>query len=112
MEQGDIYFIQWDPSVGHEFKKTRPAVILSSNKTIKASNLITVMAITKNSNSPMANDIEIKKDSNNRLMYDSLIKVYHISSFDKSRCIKHIGKVKSEKFEEIKKYLFKHFSLN
>lgn len=111
MKQGDIYFIQWDPSIGHEFKKTRPAIILSSDETIKESNLITVMAITKNGNSPITDDIEIKKNDDNRLMYDSLIKVHHISSFDKSRCKKYIGKIDEKKLKEIRQYLHKHFAL-
>lgn len=112
MKQGDIYLIQWDPSVGHEFQKARPAIILSSENILKKSNLITVMAVTKNTGTPIDDDIIIQKDSINRLMFDSLIKVHHISSFDISRKIKHIGNVSPDILEKIKKYLYKHFDLN
>ncbi len=111
MKQGDIYLIQWDISVGHEFQKARPAVILSSKITLKDSNLITFVAITKTTKSPINENILVKKNDTNRLMNDSLIKVHHISSFDKQRVIKYIGNVSEEILEKMKNYLKKHFDL-
>ena len=32
VKRGDVYWIQFDPSIGSEMKKTRPAVIVSSNE--------------------------------------------------------------------------------
>ena len=111
MKQGEIYLVQYDPSVGYEYKKTRPAIILSSEKNLKESNLVTVMAITGNTESPISDDILIRKDSENRLISDSLIKAHHISSFDKSRMIKYIGIVSDEILRKIKHYLKIHFDL-
>lgn len=47
-QYGEIYLVDFDPSVGHEFKKQRPAIIIQSNETIKKTNLITVMGLTSN----------------------------------------------------------------
>lgn len=111
MKQGQIYLVQWDPSVGHEFQKARPAVVLSSEVILKTSNLVTFAAITKTTKSPISDDILIRKDDLNRLMQDSLIKVHHISSFDQQRIIKYIGEVSEETFQGIKAYLRKHFDI-
>ena len=111
MKQGEIYLIQCDPSVGHEFQKARPAIVLSSEKTMEVSSLVTFVAITKTTRSPMDDDIPIQKDSKNRLMFDSLIKVHHISSFDKSRVINYIGEVHEGVLLKIKTYLKKHFEM-
>lgn len=106
---GEIYLVDFDPSVGHEFKKKRPAIIIQSDSTLKKSALITVLAITSNNRNKLADDITIKKDSTNRLYSDSIIKVHTIHSFDKSRFVTKIGKANASTISEIKKYLKKHF---
>jgi mRNA interferase MazF len=113
MKQGEIWMVNFNPSKGHEFQKERPAIIISSNKIIKFSNLITVLPITSNTNNCVDDDIKIIKDERNRLFMDSIIKVTHISSFDKNngRFIKKIGATNDYIIEQIKKYLLKHFSI-
>lgn len=111
MKQGEIWLVRYDPSVGHEFKKDRPAVILSSDEILKYSNLATVVAITSNLNDCLSNDIEIAKNKTNNLFSDSVIKVYYLSSFDKSRLIKRIGEIDKSILSKIKIYLRKHFDI-
>lgn len=111
MKQGEIWFVKYDPSIGHEFKKTRPAIILSSNNILKYANVITVIAITGSSNNKISDDLELKKDDKNNLFSDSTIKIHHINSFDKSRFIKRIGEIEDEKLKEIKAYLINYFEL-
>jgi len=113
MKQGEIWMVNFNPSKGHEFQKERPAIIISSNKIIKFSNLITVLPITSNTNNCLDDDIKIIKDDYNCLFMDSVVKVTHISSFDKNndRFIKKIGTANEYVVEQIKKYLLKHFSI-
>ncbi|MCF7820594.1 MAG: type II toxin-antitoxin system PemK/MazF family toxin [Candidatus Pacebacteria bacterium] len=113
MKQGEIWMVNFNPSKGHEFQKERPAIIISSNKIIKLSNLITVLPITSNTNNCLDDDIKIIKDSDNHLFMDSIVKVTHISSFDKnnSRFVKKIGVVNEYILQQIKKYLIKHFDM-
>ncbi|MBN1999822.1 type II toxin-antitoxin system PemK/MazF family toxin [candidate division KSB1 bacterium] len=49
------------------------------------------MPISSQIDRPSELDVLIKKDFQNRLMKDSLLKVKQISSFDKKRFIKLIG---------------------
>jgi len=111
MKQGEIWLVRYDPSVGHEFQKTRPAIIISSNLSLKYSNLITVMAIASGFGSGFVNNIRITKNNLNKLTVDSTIHVCHISSFDERRFIKKIGRVDNSILSEIKIYLKKHFDL-
>lgn len=113
MKQGEIWMVDFNPSKGHEFQKERPAIIISSNNVIKYSNLITVLPITSNTDYCLDDDIKITKDNDNRLFIDSIIKVCHISSFDKNngRFIKKIGIANDYISEQIKKYLIKHFDI-
>jgi len=68
--------------VGHEFKKSRPGVVVTSDDHISQTNLITLMPITSNVENPLDEDIIVKKSKANNLFCDSLIKVQHIYSFD------------------------------
>jgi len=111
MKQNEIWLVKYDPSIGHKFQKSRPAVIISSDSALQYSNLITVMAITSNIDDCLDIDIKITKDGDNKLYSDSIIKVCHISSFDKSRFIKKIGMIDKLISNEIENYIKKHFNI-
>lgn len=105
MKHGEIWLVKYDPSIGHEFQKTRPAIIISSHSILKYSNVVTVIAVTGSSDNKISDDIEIRKDNENNLFADSVIKIHHISSFDKNRFVKKIGEIDSENLGKIKERL-------
>lgn len=109
MEQGDIWFVEF-MGVGHEYQKTRPAVVIESNGQLKVTNVITVVPVTKQQEKHQ-DDIFITKDESNNLLYDSVIKVHQVQTFDKIRFIKKIGRVEGEIMEKIKAYLRRHFEI-
>ena len=43
MKYGDIYWVDFDKSIGHEYKGRRPALIIQSDKQLKRVNMITIM---------------------------------------------------------------------
>ncbi len=108
---GEICLVDFEPSVGHEYQKQRPAIVIQSDRQLKASNLVTVMPLTSQVLKKHQDDILVRKDSKNLLFVDSLIKVHCITSFDKSRFIKKIGNLGPTTLEQIKQYLYHHFSL-
>ena len=109
MRQGEIWFVEFTGQ-GHEYQKTRPAVVVESNGQLKATSVITVVPITKQ-REKHKDDIFIAKDANNKLLYDSVIKAHQIQTFDKSRFIKKIGDTDKETMEKIKTYLRRHFEI-
>ena len=111
MKQGEIWLVKFLNSVGHEYKKERPALIIETDYQIKKSSVFTIIPLTSNSNNKIKDDILVVKDSQNRLYCNSVLKVHHIQSFDKSRFVKRIGVVKKEIIEQVKNYLKIHFGL-
>jgi len=110
MKYGEIWTVVFTGSVGHEFAKDRPALIIESDNQLKIDNVITIMPLTsKNKN--FCDDIIIAKSDLNNLYCDSVLKVHHIQSFDRSRFIRKIGVVENEVMDKIKQYLKKHFGI-
>ncbi|MBM3267613.1 MAG: type II toxin-antitoxin system PemK/MazF family toxin [Candidatus Sericytochromatia bacterium] len=46
MIKGEVWWVAFDPSLGGEIKKTRPAVIVSNNAANSALNLVVVVPLT------------------------------------------------------------------
>lgn len=108
-QHGHIYFVEFDPSTGHEFKKIRPAVVISSNELIRRSNLVTCIPLTGNNENMVEGDIMVKRTIQNKLFMDSILKSQHVSTFDKSRIKKHIGELEEHHLEKLKEYIAKNF---
>ena len=48
IERGDVYWVDFEPSLGGEIKKIRPAIVLSNNAANAHLNRIQVVPITSN----------------------------------------------------------------
>lgn len=48
IERGDVYWVNFEPSLGGEIKKTRPAIVLSNNAANTHLNRVQVVPITSN----------------------------------------------------------------
>ena len=109
-ERGDIWLTEFDPSVGTEIKKTRPALIISNNIANRAGTKITVVPIT-GSIKKLPVIVIINPDKENNLDKQSLIRVPDICTFDKIRLKNKIGKLNKKDMEEVDKKLRLHLSL-
>jgi len=113
LKHGHIYFVEFNPSSGHEYQKMRPALILSSDKLIKRSNLITCVPFTGNTGNVVGeDDILVTKNKQNNLFTDSILKSQHISTFDKLRVKRLIGVLDEKLLNLLKKVVARNFDFN
>lgn len=111
MKYGEIWIMSYPDGVGHEYTKERPVLVVESNDKIIYGNTCTIIPLTSNISNRIQDDILIEKDLDNNLYLDSLLKVQHISSFDKSRFIKKIGFINVDQLNSLKEYIKQHFNL-
>lgn len=109
MKFGDIYLVNFDPSFGKEYKKLRPALVVQMEKVNEYSPYVSVVPISSRLDRGTLHDVFIPKDKKNRLMKDSVAKVYQVASFDKRRFVKFIGEANSPVLRKVRGYLRKHF---
>jgi mRNA-degrading endonuclease toxin of MazEF toxin-antitoxin module len=111
IECGGIYWVMFDPSVGHEYKGKRPAVVIQSDAQLSKTNLVTVMPLTSQISKSHKDNILVKVDKLNCLYADSLVKVHNIQSFDPARFIKKTGVMDDSIMQQIHDYLKIHFGI-
>ncbi len=99
--QGEIWLVDFEPSIGHEYQKRRPAVIVSSNRALHSNKLIAIVPITSSDGNSSPYDITVKKDATNELYKDSIVKVDCLTSFDRKRFVKKIGQLKGTDMIEL-----------
>lgn len=110
MRCGEIWWVDFGESTGHEYKKERPALIIQSNSQLRFTTVITILPLTSKKKK-YEDDIIITKSESNNLSFDSVLKVHYVQSFDRSRFIKKMGEVNEEIIEQVKNYLKTHFEI-
>ena len=103
--RGDIYLVNFDPSVGSEIKKTRPALILQNNITNRYSPVTIVAAITSQFTQPSYPTEVFVKASLGGLNVDSVVLLNQIRTIDKRRLVKRLGFLNGEIMNMVDKAL-------
>ncbi len=84
IRRGEIYWIQFDPTVGAEIKKTRLGLVISNNSSNHYSRLITVLPITSKLKNVYPFEVLLDKGEGG-LQTASLARVGQIRTIDKTR---------------------------
>ena len=98
MKPGDIYLIQFDPSVGSEIQKRRPGLIIQK---LPYRNTVIVLPISSKNFTHPDYEIKLHKNDRNHLYIDSVVILDQVKSFDKRRLVGKIGEVESSQLTEI-----------
>jgi len=92
-KRGEIYLTALDPTIGHEIKKTRPAVVIQNDISNEYGLTTIIAAITsKVSTPPYPNEVVVQPDQSG-LLVTSTIRLDQIRTVDRQRLIKRIGQV-------------------
>lgn len=100
-KRGDIYLVNFDPTIGHEIKKTRPALIIQNDIANKYSPITIVAAITsKVSTTSYPTEVSMgSKESG--LSLTSSVLLNQLRSVDHRRLIKRIGRVTPKTMRQV-----------
>src|SRR5947207_845431 len=106
MNQGEVWIINLDPTIGAEIRKTRPAVIVNHN-TLGKLPLKVIIPITdwkdKYSIAPWM--VQIIPDKDNKLSKDSAADCFQIRSVAEERLTKKLGEVSMDAMDKIRQAL-------
>ena len=88
MKRGEVWWVDFDPAMGSEVKKTRPAVIVSNDASNGAMSRVQVIPMTSNTSKLYVFEARIAiKGAQGKAMADQIM------TADKQRLKKRIGKV-------------------
>ena len=97
--RGSVYLVTFDPTLGAEIKKTRPAVIISNDVANQYSPIVIVAAITGRAHAKFDEVLVIPPDGG--LTKPSVIQPNQIRSIDKRRLVKKVGTLLPETMEKL-----------
>jgi mRNA interferase MazF len=88
--RGEIYLVSFDPTVGHEIRKTRPALVIQNDVSNEYSPITIVAAISsKFGDPPQLREVTLPATSG--LSKNSAVILNQIRSVDRRRLIKRMG---------------------
>lgn len=106
MNRGEVWWVNFDPFVGGEIKKKRPAVIISNDAANKHLNRVQVVPLTSDKGRVYPSEaIVTLNNQQSKAMADQLTTV------SKLRLINRAGKLKSQDMQKIERVIKIHLAL-
>ena len=94
--RGDVYWVNLDPVVGTEIRKTRPAVVVSNDSCNRYGARVVVLPITSNADSLYPGEAKVEvKGKLGRALGDQ------IRSIDKSRLKSRLGRLTADEMSRV-----------
>jgi mRNA interferase MazF len=103
--RGDIYLVNFDPTIGSEIKKTRPALVIQNDIANQYSPISIVAAITSKIKEPPYPTEVILESAEGGLPLRSAVLLNQIRSVDRQRFIKRLGQADAETMARVDRAL-------
>lgn len=95
-KRGEVYLVGFDPSVGAEIRKTRPALVLQNDVANRWSPITIVAAITSKFEEPLYPTEVRLRPPEGGISAEGVVLLNQIRSIDKRRLVKRLGSVRRE----------------
>jgi mRNA interferase MazF len=99
--RGEIYLVGFDPTLGHEIQKTRPAVVIQNDISNEYSPITIVAAIRSQFSEPPFPREVVIEPADSGLPKRSAIIVNQIRSVDRLRLQKKVGRLSTQNMERV-----------
>jgi len=103
--RGEVYLVNFDPVIGSEIRKTRPALILQNDIGNRHSPLTIVSAITSQYEEPLYPTEVLLKVGEGGTKKDSVILLNQIRSVDKRRLVRRLGAIGADTMHKVDRAL-------
>lgn len=100
-KRGEVYLVNFDPTLGSEIKKKRPALILQNDVANRYSPITIVAAITSRFEEPVYPTEVLVEPPEGGLKVESVVLLNQIRSLDKQRLIQRLGALRPETMEKV-----------
>jgi len=110
IRRGEIFSVNFDPTVGAEAKKTRPALVVSNDINNAHSPIISISPITSNVMKVYSFEVEIPSGVGG-LRVRSKVMVNQTRAVDKIRLVKRLGHLPDQIMREVNQALKLHYDL-
>jgi len=111
IKRGDVFWVNFDPTVGAEAQKTRPALVVSNDINNTHSPIVSIAPITSNVTKLYSFEVEIPARTGG-LKTRSKVMVNQTRAVDKLRLIKRLGHLPAELMEQTTRALKLHYDLD
>lgn len=99
--RGEIYLVNFDPTLGSETKKTRPALIVQNDVANQHSPITIVAAITSKYDDRLFPTEVLIPAGSGGLKQDSVVLLNQIRSIDGQRLVKRMGNIEPDLMKKV-----------
>ena len=101
-KRGEIWLVSLDPTIGSEIRKTRPAVVLSSDGVGRLPvKLIAPITDWKDHYAPNIWHVRLDPEPSNGLTKPSAVDALQLRGLDRARFVRRLGQLSNNTLEEI-----------
>lgn len=104
-KRGEVYLVSFDPTVGSEIKKTRPALILQNDIANRHSAVTIVAALSSQFHEPVYPTEVFVEPPEGGLEKRSVVLLNQVRTIDKQRLVAKLGTLKPETMGKVDRAL-------
>ena len=104
-KRGEVYLVSFDPTLGAEIRKTRPALVIQNDVANRWSPITIVAAISSRSDEPTyPTDVPVDPPEGS-LRAASVVLLNQLRSIDRRRLVRRIGRLRPDTIKRVDRAL-------